>query len=84
MSRLSRVLIFLLVCQSVPAQVEHLMVKGTYAEREAVGQDAEAAHHDERVSACDSVASSDLMTRPKCYCGVTRKSHPLKIYSFPS
>ena len=33
----SRVLRFLLVCQTVPAQAEHLMVKGTYAEREAVG-----------------------------------------------
>ena len=27
---------FLLVCLTVPAQAEHLMVKGTYAEREAV------------------------------------------------
>ena len=32
----SRVLRFLLVCQTVPAQAEHLMVKGTYAKREAV------------------------------------------------
>ena len=41
------------------------------------GEDAEAAYHDECVSAGDSVASSEFMTRPKCYCGVTRQCRPL-------